>query len=360
VSVIGGILLLFLVFLAEPIFNFIGHAENVRKLEVEYFISICFSALPTAIVAATSAFFTGLGNTKVIMKINSVGLIANVILAYPMIFGKWGCPALGIAGAGYATALASLAGAVYGLYLVFNQSNEMQYRVRSGWKLNTELMMRFVRYGFPSGLQWALEGLAFTVFLIVVGRMPNGSAALASSGIVVTVMMLAILPALGIAQAVLVLVGQHLGEKNPAQAELSTWSGLQVAAMYILCVGFTFAIFPGFYLSWFHNPSDPQLWDQVSVIVPYLLLYVALFTSFDSMNLIFSFALKGAGDTQFVTFVALLMPWPLMVFPTWLFKDFNGAIYWAWGAASVYIICQAFVFWNRFVGGKWKAMSVIN
>jgi multidrug resistance protein, MATE family len=360
ISIVGGLLLLLLIFFAPQIFNFIGHAESVRKLEIEYFVALCYSAMPTALVAAASGFYTGLGNTKIIMWINFVGLIANVIFDYIMIFGKFGFPAMGVAGAGYATALANWVSAFYGLYLVFRKENETDFGLRSGWRFNADLMRRFIRYGLPSGLQWALEGLAFTVFLIFIGRMANGSAGLASSGIVVTVMMLAILPALGVAQAVSVLVGQHLGEGKPEQAEASTWSGLQVAAMYIFTVGLTFALFPGFYLSWFHNAENAALWNEVSVIVPYLLLYVALFTSFDSMNLIFSFALKGAGDTKFVTMVALLMPWPIMVLPTWYMKDMNGAVYLAWGAASLYIILQAMVFLWRFTGGKWKKMSVIN
>jgi MATE family multidrug resistance protein len=78
------------------------------------------------------------------------------------------------------------------------------------------------------------------------------------------------------------------------------------------------------------------------------------------MNLVFSFALKGAGDTRFVTLVALTIPWPLMVFPTWYLKDHPNAIYLAWGAASVFIITQALIFCRRFVGGKWQEMSVIN
>jgi MATE family multidrug resistance protein len=49
-----------------------------------------------------------------------------------------------------------------------------------------------------------------------------------------------------------------------------------------------------------------------------------------------------------------------MVMPTWFMKDWNGAVYWAWGAASIFVITQACVFWRRFEGGKWKKMSVIN
>jgi MATE family multidrug resistance protein len=94
-------------------------------------------------------------------------------------------------------------------------------------------------------------------------------------------------------------------------------------------------------------------------MVPYLLMFVATFTCADSVNLIFSFSLKGAGDTKFVTAVALILPWPLMVAPTFYLKDLEGGVYYAWGAATVFSIVQASVFWRRFVGGKWKQMSVI-
>jgi len=360
VSVIGGILILSLIPLCGPFFFWVGHAPSLLGLEVDYFAALCYSAMPTALVAVASSFFTGLGSTRVIIGINCVGFICNALLDYLLIFGHFGFPALGIAGAGYATTISNWIAAAYGFSLVFNRANEKNFGVASRWQFNGELMKRYLKFGVPSGMQWALEGLAFTVFLIVVGRMANGPAALAASGIVVTVMMLAILPAMGVAQAASVLVGQHLGEKRPQQAETWTWTGLQIAVTYIVAVGSTFVLFPGFYLSWFHNPSDPALWGQVSTIVPYLLMYVALFTSFDSMNMVFSFALKGAGDTRFVTAVALFMPWPLMVLPTWLVKDWDGAVYWAWGAASFYIIAQAGVFLARFVGGKWKSMSVIN
>lgn len=360
ISLIGGTALLFMIPFSDSLFAWIGHSGGVQKLESEYFKSLCYSGLPTALVAVASGFYTGLGNTRVIMGINCVALIANTVFAYVMIFGKFGFPALGVAGAGYATALANCVAAAYGLWLVFGKKNEATYKTRSSWRYDGDLMKRFVRYGIPSGMQWALEGLAFTLFLIVVGRMNVGDAALASSGIVVTVMMLSVLPAMGVAQAGSVLVGQHLGSKNPEQAAIDTISGLQIAMMYIVTVGITFLLFPSFYLSWFHNPENAPLWSQVSEMVPYLLMYVAFFTCFDSMNLVFSFALKGAGDTKFVTWVALLLPWPVMVIPTWLMRDWPNAVYWAWGAASCYSVIQAMIFLARFRGGKWKSMSVIH
>lgn len=360
ISVVGGFLFLLLIPAAGQIFEWFGHTESLRQLEIDYFTALCYSAMPTAIVAAASSFFTGLGNTKTIIGINCVGLVANFVLDYLLISGNFGFPAMGIAGAGYATAIGTWIAAFYGIYLVFKKKQEQEFGLRSGWKFDGELLKRYLKFGLPSGFQWALEGLAFTVFLIFIGRMADGSAALASSGIVVTIMMLAILPALGVAQAAAVLVSQHLGEKNPEKAEEDTWSGLQVAWMYIVVIGASFLLIPSFYLSWFYNSEDPQMWAQVSTTVPHLLMFVALFIIFDTMNLIFSFALKGAGDTRFVSLVALVLPWPLMVFPTWYFKDYSGAVYFAWGAASVFSISQAVVFWRRFVGGKWKQMSVIH
>ena len=360
VSLIGGVLFLVLIPLSPMLFRWIGHSSSLIPLEIEYFDSICYSALPAAIVAACSAFFSGLGRTRVVIGINAVGLVTNVIFDYLLIFGNLGFPAWGVAGAGYATTLANFASAFYGLYLVFQKNNSTQFNLRSGWQLDLDLMKRFLKFGIPSGLQWALEGLAFTVFLILIGRMQYGDAALASSSIAITVMMLSILPTMGVAQAVSVKVGQLLGDKKPRLAEEASWTGLQISATYIVLISSTLILFPSFYLSWFKNDQNAELWGQVQTMTPFILMYVALFTCFDSMNLIFSFALKGAGDTRFVSLVALLIPWPIMVLPTWYMQNWENSVYWAWGAASAFIILQAFIFLGRFRGGKWKSMSVIH
>ena len=98
---------------------------------------------------------------------------------------------MGIAGAGYATVLANWA--IFGAYLLFKNKHEVSYRVRSAW--NKDLVRRYTRYGLPSGLQWALEGLAFTVFRSLWAGLKMEMPRFASSSITVTIMMLAVLPA---------------------------------------------------------------------------------------------------------------------------------------------------------------------
>lgn len=360
VSIIGGVAFLLLNFLSPWFFRLVGHAANIQQLEVEYFNALSYSALPTAIVAAISGFFTGLGRTKTVIGINFVGLVLNVILDYLLIFGNLGFPAMGIAGAGLATAMATAGAAFWGIYLVFSQENELQFKIRTQWHLKLDLIKQFLKFGLPSGMQWALEGMAFTVFLIVMGRLQNGEAALASSSIAVTVMMLSVLPSLGIAQAVLTLVGQKLGEKKPEEAATITLDGVKISCIYMSLMGLSFFLIPEFYLSWFKNEENAQLWAQVSELAPKILGIVAVFTIFDSMYLNISFALKGAGDTKFVSVVALLVPWPLMVLPAFLLKDFPNAVVWSWWFVALYsFVITSILFW-RFRQGKWKTMSVIS
>lgn len=359
-SIIGGLLFLTLNFFSYDFFATIGHKASILELEVEYFNSIAFSALPTALVAAYSGFFTGLGKTRMVMIINGVGLLINVLFDYLLIFGNWGFPGMGIQGAGYATAIAGLGSALFAALVVYTNSNESEFKIRSAWKWNSDIMYRFIKFGIPSGLQWALEGLAFTVFLMVVGKFQDGSAALSATSIAVTMMMLSVLPSMGIAQSVMALVGQHLGEKKPELAVRAVYTGVQMSALYIFLVGITFLLMPGFYLAWFENQENIQLWNQVYEIGKYLLIYVAVFTLFDSINFNLSFALKGAGDTRFVSLVSLVAPWPVFVIPTFFITDHPKAVYIAWGFVTVYSLLIALVYTLRFKQGKWKTMSVIN
>src|SRR5690606_20039555 len=151
---------------------------------------------------------------------------------YLLIFGHAGFPELGIAGAGYATALAAWISALYGLFLVLKKRYESEYHMRSGWRPNGELMRRYLRFGLPSGMQWALAGLAFSVFLIIVVRMPNGTAALAATGNALSIRMRSVLPPVIVAQAVSLLVGLYVGEKKRQMVVNYAWSGLQISAVY--------------------------------------------------------------------------------------------------------------------------------
>jgi len=77
------------------------------------------------------------------------------------------------------------------------------------------------------------------------------------------------------------------------------------------------------------------------------------------VNVSFAFALRGAGDTWFVSLLTFCLAWPIMVVPTFLVVQAGGSVYWAWVFATAHIIAMAVCFFFRFRSGKWKTMRVI-
>ena len=68
----------------------------------------------------------------------------------------------------------------------------------------------------------------------------------------------------------MVLVGQHLGNKRLTSRKKPHGAASRSPPMYIMTVGVTFLLIPGFYLSWFKNQDNAALWETVSMTVPYL------------------------------------------------------------------------------------------
>jgi len=201
-----------------------------------------------------------------------------------------------------------------------------------------------------------LDGLAFTIFVILVGRF--GDVQLAATNIAFAINVVGLLPMLGMGQAVGVVVGQRLGQDRPKVAARSTWMGFWMALLYISAGVMLYILAPEACTYFFRNDMDPK-GIEVALLVPVLLRFVAVYSLFDTMNIIFSFALRGAGDTRFVTIISLFLAWPIMVLPTWAAWHFGWGLYWAWGFASAYVIALGFTFLFRFRAGKWKSMRVI-
>ena len=356
-SIVSGFLFLLLLPWTTTFVAIAGHTSRLQALEADYFVPLAFSVLPTLITAAASSFFAGRGDSWTVLLINAVGLAANAVLDYALIFGHWGFPAWGIAGAGWATVVGTWASAMVALTLLALPVYREQFAKLRGWRFEPALMRRLLYFGLPNGLQTFLDGLAFTVFVLLVGAL--GEAELAATSIAFTLNLLAFLPAMGVAQGVSVLVGQRLGQDQPALAERTTWTGLVISTGYMTAVALLYLLAPGLLYEMFRGGENTKLQAEVALRVPVLLRFVAFYSLFDSMNLIFAFALKGAGDTRFVTALSLVLAWPLMVIPTWFAWRYDWGLYWAWAFATAFVVVLALAFLARFIQGKWKAMRVI-
>jgi MATE family multidrug resistance protein len=352
-----GLAFLLLLPLAGIIVDLLGHESHLRELEADYFRCLCFAALPTLVTAAVSSFFAGRGDSRTVLLINAVGLAVNGSCAFAWINGVWGFPRLGIVGAGWATVAGSNSSALVALALMLRPRYRLLHATWAGRAFDGALLQRLLRFGLPNGVFAALDVLGFTCFLAFVGRL--GPEQLAASSIAFSINLIAFLPVMGIGQAVEVLVGQRLGEDRPDLAARSTWLGLGVALVTTGVLALVFVLLPGPLANLFASTEANVSWERIGPLVPGLLRFVAVYCLFDATNLVFSYALRGAGDTRFVTWVAVALSWPVMVLPTAAAWYFGWGLHWAWTFASLYIVALAMTFLLRFRGGKWRSMRVI-
>jgi MATE family multidrug resistance protein len=357
VAVVIGVAFLALIPLAGPLFALVGHAPEVAALEAEYFAALCLSVPFAAVVSVVNAFFAGRGHTWTVLAVNAVGLAVNAPLAYAWILGAWGCPKLGPAGAGYATACGEVASLLVGLALLFRSRYEAEFRVRSGWRFDPALARRLLRFGLPNGLMHAVDLAAWTAFVFLTGVMSKIEGA--ATNVAFTINLVAFLPLVGLGQGVEILVGRRQGEGRPDLSARTTMSGLKLGVGYALLISIPYAVVPDWLTRPFAWGADPGQWAELAPTVRTLLLFVAVYTLGDAVNMTVSYALRGAGDTRFVAAMAVGLAWPVMVVPTWVAAHRGWGVTGAWVFATAYIGCLAVANALRFRGGRWRAMRVI-
>jgi MATE family multidrug resistance protein len=356
-AVVAGLLMLLLVPAAPLLIAVGGHDPALQALETSYLRCLAFAALPMLVMAAVNGFFSGRGQTWTVLGVEAFGTGVNVVLALLLIFGRAGFPEMGIVGAGVATAAGSWASALLAVGLLLRRRYRDEFATASGWRPERELFVRLMKYGGPAGGQVFLDVLVFNIFVQLVGRL--GKAQLEASTLTIRLNMIAFLPMMGLGQAVCILVGQRLGADRPDLAERSTYTGLKWTFGYMCSVAAVYLALPRLLLSVFEGGHDPEQFAAVEALVPGLLVCVATYSVVDSANVTFGFALRGAGDTRFVTLATFCLAWPIMVLPTYLVVRAGGRVEWAWWFATAHIFAMAACFYLRFRSGKWKTMRVI-
>ena len=356
-AILAGVVMLLLVPAAPLVIALGGHDPAVQSLETAYLRCLAFAAQPMLVMAAVNGFFSGRGQTWTVLCIEAFGTAVNVVLALALIFGRAGFPEMGIVGAGVATAVGSWASALLALGLLLKRRYRKEFATASGWRPERDLLWRLMKYGGPAGGQVFLDVLVFTLFVQLVGRL--GKAQLGATTLTIRLNMIAFLPMFGLGQAVCILVGQRLGANRPDLAERSAYTGLKWTFAYMCSIAVIYLTLPRLLVSVFEGGRDPEYFAAVAAIVPGLLVCVAAYSVVDAVNVTFGFALRGAGDTLFVTLATFCLAWPIMVLPTYLVVRSGGSVYWAWWFATAHIFAMAGCFYLRFRTGKWKSMRVI-
>ncbi|MBM4255836.1 MAG: MATE family efflux transporter [Deltaproteobacteria bacterium] len=329
-----------------------GHDPEIVALEVAYFQVRLWGIGLGVAIGALNGFFYGLHRPAVPLVAMIVDNIANVVLCYVLVFGKFGFPALGFIGAAWAFVLSFVFQFAILLGAFLSTGCHTEFSTRSTWRLSWPRFRQLVRIGWPAGAQQALDVLSWGVLIILmVGRF--GREQLAASNIAIQYTTIAFLPGIGLGQALTALVGKYIGEQKPDVAIQRVYEGLFLAMTYMTFVGLLYFLFPSALLSVF--TSDQEVIRAGSAIF----LCVAFFQFFDAMNVAFAGALRGAGDTHGVAWITVVLlatvfaPLSLSAVAYTNLESLGP-----WLAGTIYTVLLGLALWRRFARGKWLEIDI--
>ena len=219
-------------------------------------------------------------------------------------------------------------------------------------------MKRFLHFGLPNGLQFSIEGLAVTFFFVVIPTISESASAAAS--LVFSINLLIIFPVFGLGMGCSTIVGQKIGEQQPDLAGRATKTTLVLGLIYTGIFAFLYFVTPGVFL--FAHQSKGSEFLAIKDLVILYLKFVAVYCIFDTIQIVFVSAIKGAGDTRFVVIVTIITALLFVgggSFGASLFSDPDAKVNWWWVSLTGWILILSVVYWLRFRQGKWKSMSVI-
>ena len=333
-----------------------NHGAGVVPLEIKYFTILNLFGGLAVLNNALAGFFSGRGETKVPMWVTLTGNIINIVLDYGLIFGKWGLPQLGIAGAAWATVLGSASMTVFFTVLLFRVHTRRTYKIAKLAGFYQPVFMRLVRYGVPNGFGFLMDVMSFTLFTFMIGNIDVIS--LQASNIVMSMQPIVFMAILGLGAGIQILVSKYQGMKRPDLSMRVVKSACKLGYTYAVLVGAIFFCFPEFFIHLFIASGSQDAAVITAKALP-LVRLISFFVIGDATYLIFGEALRGAGDTRFYMLVMLFCAWGLLIPGTWvLVYRLHSCVFTVWSWLTFYAWLTALFMLVRFLRGKWKEILV--
>ena len=356
IALAGGILVGATAHFSEQITGWMQHGEAVQAHQIPYYETLARLSFSAILLAALNAFWSGRGHTRVVMAIELLIALLNIALNYLLIFGNGGFPELGIAGAGLATGISSMAGCVIALGSFLRTDNRRNFGTWPQHIIQPNLLKRMLRFGIPNGTQFSLEIIAFNLFVIFLGRF--GTKELEAANIAFGLNALAFLPLVGLGMAASILVGQCVGAGQVAQAKRYVTLAIRLSLGYNAIVGIGMLATPQILISWFVREGDLAQTEALQLSIIYL-RFIAAYLFFDGLFIIYSHAIRGAGDTRFAMLAGLLLSWLTLAAPAWVLQRFSPIAMPLWYVLVGHIMLAGMIFGWRYRQGAWTRMRVV-
>jgi MATE family multidrug resistance protein len=347
--------------------------ESARliALETEYGRILMLGALFTLGGRGMHHFFFGLHRPKVVTLSAVIGNGVNILANYVLIFGEDGLPQLGLPGVPGIPAM-GLRGAAIGTVLgsfvelaipfaVFLGPLDKELHTRRAWRPRLKPMRDLYRIGWPGALQFGNEIICWALFMtVLVGTF--GPDHMTAAWIVLKYMHLSFMPAVGFSVAVTSLVGKYIGAGDPDVGVARARLGLVMSVGYMTACALLFYAFRAPLVAAFVGETvDAARAEHIIDVGSKLMICAALFQTVDAFGIVYTGALRGAGDTVWPGVVTVIYSWVfiigagyllVLVRPEW---ESVGP----WIAAAVYIVIFGVTMAWRFESGRWRSIKLL-
>lgn len=322
-----------------------------------YFDILLYGVILVMLRNCLSCFFSGIGRTRVVMVSAMVAMLVNAAANYVLIFGKLGLPALGIRGAAWGTLFGSFCAFLVLLAAYLGRGNRREYKVPAALRFDREVMAKLLRFGSPAGVEMFLNLLAFTVMIMIFHG--HGPVTATAVTIVFNWDLVSFVPLLGIQVGVVSLVGRYVGAGRPDIAERATRSGLKMACAYSLMILVLFVSLPGELVSVFEPREADAIFSRATPLATTMVRLAAFYVLADAVMLVYSGALRGAGDTFWAMCASVALHWLLVPTLILFLKVLALPPQSAWLVLIAFLLCFSGLFYLRYRGGKWKTLAVV-
>lgn len=327
-----------------------GLAPELRANAGDYMLARLPGEIAAVIAIVVASFFRGIGDAKTPLYVGIATNLLNVLLDWALIFGHLGLPALGVRGAGVATSIAHVFGALVSLALFVGMARLRDFGV-SPVRPGLGVLRRLLRTASPIGAQWLVGSASFAGWTALVATL--GAAPMAASQATFILMNLSFMPAYGLSMAVATLAGRYQGAGDPEAVVRTLRSALWLisavcAAVAIALLGVPHALFGLF-------STDAA----VLALARPMLAMSSLFLVFDATSIVVSGALRGAGDTRFPFWLESILSWTVFLPGAWLFGiALGGGVMGAWLGALCHVTALALGLLLRLRSGAWRSVRI--
>ncbi|MEN9577571.1 MAG: hypothetical protein RJA70_580 [Pseudomonadota bacterium] len=354
-AAISGTLSILSIPLLPLVLSWLGHPPVVTEYMTEY-VAIRMVGIFAAVgIEALGNWYGGLGNTRAAFIAGGLAMVSNVLLNYLLIEPRFGLPGYGVAGAAWASVIASCLGFAVLLvgFLRGVGIDKAMKKARLSWRE----FKRMLRFGLPNGVNWFLEIGAFVVFInLVIGHL--GTTALAAFNIVMQLNSISFMPAFGLSSAGAILVGGAIGRQDKdAVWPIVKLTGV-VACVWMGSVGLIYVAAPELLLGLFAEAEGPEGGLITAGVV--MLMLASVWQLFDAVIMTVSEALRAAGDTTWTMVARLLLAWGVWMPASWVaVVVMGGGVVTVMGLMIGYIVLLAGILSARFASGRWRLIQMV-